>query len=106
MVHVRATHDGTLNTGTGGRLPAGSTIVTVFDVTPESPFSSRTVSVTVKVAADVYVFVGTGPEPDPWPKFHEYVSVGVTSSVEVRPSNSHSLATHEKVKFATGGRLL
>ena len=64
-------HDGGLITGIGGRLPAGSTIVTVFEVTPVRPFSSRTVSVTVKVPGLVYVLVGTGPEPEPWPKFHE-----------------------------------
>ena len=46
-LHVRAVHAGVLITGTGGRLPGGSTIVSCCDVTPVRLFSSRTVKVTV-----------------------------------------------------------
>ncbi len=105
-LHVLATHTGGLLTGTGGRLPAGVTIVSVFEVTPDRPFSSRTVRVTVNVPGPVYVRVGTGPVPDPLPKFHEYVSVEGFSSVEERPSNEQTFCAQLNVKFATGGRLV
>ena len=80
--------------------------MTVFEVTPDRPFSSRTVRVTVNVPGLVYVRVGTGPVPDPLPKFHEYVSVDGFSSVEERPSNEQTFCAQLKVKFATGGRLV
>ncbi len=46
-VHVSDTHVTGLNTGTGGRLPAGSPITTSRVVLAKSPHASVTVSVTV-----------------------------------------------------------
>ena len=91
-------------TAVGGRLPAGSMIVTGIVVVPVAPNSSVTVSTTLNVPGALYVFVATAPEPPlPSPKFHEYVRAGVFSSVDVRPSNVHTLAAHDTVPWATGG---
>src|SRR3954471_530829 len=91
--------------GVGATLPAGSTMVSGAIVkVPVAPHSSLTVRTTVNVPGPVYVRMGTGPEPVvPLPKLHEYVSAGVFSSVELRPSKVHTLATQDTVAFATGG---
>jgi hypothetical protein len=51
MLHTRPAQDGWLMTGFGATLPAGSVMVTVPVAVPVRPYSSRTVRVTVKVAA-------------------------------------------------------
>ena len=76
-----------------------------------TPYSSRAVSVTVNVPADVKVFTGTAPVPDDAgvvPQLHEYVSAGTFSSVEVRASKVQRLATQLEVnargRRQVGGR--
>jgi hypothetical protein len=52
------------------------------------------------------VWFGTDPEPvRPLPKFHEWVSVGVFSSVEPLPSNEQTFWSQVAVKLATGAAL-
>ena len=63
-----------------------------------------TVSVTVNVPGEVNVLTGTGPVPVvPLPKFHEYDSVVVSSSVDERPSKVQTFCAQETVACATGG---
>src|ERR671910_1913593 len=85
------------NVGTGALLPVGSAIVTfcAADVFV-TDHSSRTVRVTAKVPGAVKVFVGSGPVAVPCvPKFHEYVREFAFSSVESRPSNTHTFLSQE-----------
>src|SRR3954453_13256968 len=80
------------NVGTGALLPEGSVIVTFCAAEVLVAFhSSVTVRVTGKVPGAVNVLVGSGPVAVPWePKFQEYVSDAVFSSVDPRPSNVHT----------------